>query len=184
MSIYQDHIDPNNPLYYAPPHTRERQDEERDSQRETPITKFANERMPYDAFLEQAVADALRHPLDPVFLDPPPDLDESRFDILLGLTGRVTVALAVIACVAGFLTFVIPGSRNLPAAEQWLSALWPSSGARSATDESKIALATDAAATAKTSRLSDVSPEQAEKLLQQFVQWQQKPSASTSGQVR
>jgi hypothetical protein len=180
MSIYQDRIDPNDPLYYAPLQTREQQIEPKDLTHPVPITEFADERMPYDAVLEQAVAKALSHPLDPVFLDPPPDIEESRLETLLIVGGRISAALVIAACAVAFFTFVIPGSRSLPTAEQIMSSLWP---AKSRTSEFQTTSSTDASGGAALSRSNEVSPEQAEKLLQQFVQWQQKP-ASTLGQAK
>ena len=61
----QDHINPRDPLYYAPRWLRDRS-ASRDDAPETPFSPAS-----FDSQLESAVSDALRHPLDPQVMREP-----------------------------------------------------------------------------------------------------------------
>ena len=64
----QDHLNPRDPLYYAPRWLRERSASFRDGDASTALTPSpAN----YSSRLESAVSDALRHPLDPEVMREP-----------------------------------------------------------------------------------------------------------------
>ena len=60
--IEQDHLNPRDPLYYAPRWLRERSASFREPDPSTSLTRAPTN---YSARLENAVSDALRHPLDP-----------------------------------------------------------------------------------------------------------------------
>ena len=64
----QDHLNPRDPLYYAPRWLRERSASFRDAD---PGTSLAPSPVNYDSRLENAVSDALRHPLDPEVMREP-----------------------------------------------------------------------------------------------------------------
>jgi len=180
MSILseQNHLNPqdNNsnskgPLSYAPPRLRDR-----------PETRPALVPDGFDTQLEKAVSEALRHPLDPEVIDEPEELTrELRRMAVIGVAGRFAAAVGVSALVALFFVVMIPASRQ------------PDGLSASGFIESiKTALATqptapEAAAQAAPSELQSllastpnntepVTREQSEQLLQQFVQWQQKPA--------
>ena len=61
----QDHLNPRDPLYYAPRWLRERST----ARGEDPVTSFSP--ASFDSQLESAVSDALRHPLDPELMNEP-----------------------------------------------------------------------------------------------------------------
>ena len=61
----QDHLNPRDPLYYAPRSLRERS-ATRGASLETPFSAAS-----FDTQLESAVSDALRHPLDPELMHEP-----------------------------------------------------------------------------------------------------------------
>ena len=61
----QDHLNPRDPLYYAPRSLRERS-ATRGASPETPFSPVS-----FDSQLESAVSDALRHPLDPELMHEP-----------------------------------------------------------------------------------------------------------------
>ena len=61
----QDHLNPRDPLYYAPRSLRERS-ATRGTSLEKPFSAAS-----FDSQLESAVSDALRHPLDPEVMHEP-----------------------------------------------------------------------------------------------------------------
>ena len=61
----QDHLNPRDPLYYAPRSLRERS-ATRGASPETPFSAVT-----FGSQLESAVSDALRHPLDPELMHEP-----------------------------------------------------------------------------------------------------------------
>ena len=64
----QDHLNPRDPRYYAPRWLRERSASFRDAD---PGTSLAPSPVNFDSRLENAVSDALRHPLDPEVMREP-----------------------------------------------------------------------------------------------------------------
>ncbi len=72
-----DHLSPQNPLYYAPRRLRE-QPEQRASgsfteARTERLKRLGSKPDAFDTLLEDAVANALRHPLDPQVVREPPE---------------------------------------------------------------------------------------------------------------
>ena len=174
----QDHLNPKAPLSYAPRWLREKRDA---------APSLAPE--PMDTQLEKAVSNALRHPLDPEVIEEPEALtQELRRMAILGVAGRFAAAVGVSALVALFFVVMIPASRspdglNLSAAAMIESiktalASQPSAennGTQSAPSELQTLLAT-------TPPSEPVTREQSEQLLNQFVQWQQKPAQNQASQ--
>lgn len=200
MSILspQDHLNPQNPLYYAPRWLREKSARRSTSLSES-ISEFSetgSERLKrltsirpsYDALLEGAVAEALQHPLDPEVIHEPPGFARERDQrrSLLGVAGRFAAAIGISAIAALFIIIMaVPASQD--------SARQPD-GAGSSTG---ILHSVKAALHLSTQRREDSKPalsefktiltstqtgqpaltqEQSETLLQQFLQWQQKPT--------
>jgi len=64
----QDHLSPRDPLYYAPRLLRERSASLRESDPSTSLTRAPTN---HSSRLENAVSDALRHPLDPELMREP-----------------------------------------------------------------------------------------------------------------
>ena len=101
----QDHLNPRDPLYYAPRWLRERSATFRDGDREstalTPVVTF-------DSRLENAVSTALRHPLDPEVMREP----EQEKKALWSVAARFGAAIGVAAIVALFFVIVVPVARQ------------------------------------------------------------------------
>ena len=99
----QDHLNPRDPLYYAPRWLRERSA----SRGTSTETQFAP--VSFDSQLESAVSDALRHPLDPEVMHEP-DLESKK--ALWTIAARFAAAVGVAALVALFFVVAVPGSRQ------------------------------------------------------------------------
>ena len=99
----QDHINPRDPLYYAPRSMRERS-ATRGTSLEKPFSAAS-----FDSQLESAVSDALRHPLDPEVMHDP---DRESKKALWTVAARFAAAIGVAALVALFFVVAVPGSRQ------------------------------------------------------------------------
>ena len=99
----QDHLNPRDPLYYAPRSLRERS-ATRGTSLEKPFSAVS-----FDSQLESAVSDALRHPLDPEVMHDP---DRESKKALWTVAARFAAAIGVAALVALFFVVAVPGSRQ------------------------------------------------------------------------
>jgi hypothetical protein len=199
MSAYseQDHLSPNDPTYYAPRWLRERS-----KLRLPPSSEAGYERprrplsskLPFDSLLEDAVPEALRRPLDPEVIHEPPGF-ENELDqrtALINISGRFAAAIGVSALVALFFAIMVPVSRDF--------ARQPAGGASSFSrvlqsvtaafyqpaqkhEEPKPALSEfqTIMASSRTNQ-AVITHEQSETLLQQFLQWRQKPASTGAPQ--
>ena len=100
----QDHLNPRDPLYYAPRWLRERSASFRDAD---PGTSLAPSPVNFDSRLENAVSDALRHPLDPEVMREP-----EQEKALWSVAARFAAAIGVAAVVALFFVIVVPIARQ------------------------------------------------------------------------
>ena len=168
----QEHINPRDPLYYAPRWLRERSASTRDGKPETSFSPAS-----FDTQLESAVSDALRHPLDPEIMDEP-NLQSKK--ALWSVAARFAAAIGVAALVALFFVVAVPGSRQSEGeqaqapslsgvAQSIKSALSQDASQKPAINEFQALLA----ATPPTPS-APASAEQSQ-LLQQFMQWREKP---------
>jgi len=198
----QDHLNPNDQLYYAPRWLRERAEplpaspappEKRSQSVARPNTLPHS----FDALLEEAVAESLRHPLDPEVMHEPPGFvrELDRRMAILSVAGRFAAAIGVSAIVALFFVIMVPASRDY--------AKQPDGDASSVTgilqsvrtalsqprqrdDELKPALSEFQAILAPPSPQAAPAPqpvareESESSLLQSFVQWQQKPPSPSA----
>ena len=187
----QDHLDPQNPLYYAPRWMREKPERSSTSLPETGSARLrypASSPPAYAALLENAVAEALRHPLDPEVIHEPPGFarERDRRTALLGVAGRFAAAIGVSAIVALFLVVMVPTSqdhaRQPDGVGSSISGIYYS--VKSAfslppqrDDDAKPALFEFQTILASSRTEQPVAThEQSQTLLQQFLQWQQKPT--------
>lgn len=144
-----------------------------------------------DTQLENAVSSALWHPLAPEVIQEPPGLAEEmdRGSALITVAGRFAAAVGVSAIVALFFVIMVPASR-LPDSggssgivKSIKSALFQP-GARD--DGSKPAIAEFqpilASASAQNGQSTPAAREQSGQLLQQFMQWRQKPNSTEPAQ--
>jgi hypothetical protein len=166
----QDHINPRDPLYYAPRWLRERSASTRDGKPEPSFSPTS-----FDTQLESAVSDALRHPLDPEIMDEP-NLQSKK--ALWSVAARFAAAIGVAALVALFFVVAVPGSRQSEGeqaqapslsgvAQSIKSALSQEASQKPAINEFQALLA----ATPPSAPASAEQPQ----LLQQFMQWREKP---------
>ncbi len=181
-----DRLSPNDPEYYAPRWLRER------PQRRLSLSQEAgseSDRPPLplpgslDVQLENAVSSALWNPLDPEVVHEPPGLarELDRRKALFSVAGRFAAAVAVSAVVALFFVIMIPAARQSDGGTfagmvKSVRAMLVQPRAR---DEGPTpATAEFQTILASTQNSQPVTREQSERLLQQFVQWRQKPASS------
>jgi len=188
----QDHLNPNDQLYYAPRWLRERAEpvpaapalpEKRSQSLVRPNTPPHS----FDALLEEAVAESLRHPLDPEVMHEPPGFVRE-------LDRRMAI-LSVSAIVALFFVIMVPASRDYARQPDGdassVSGILQSmrtalSQPRQRDDELKPALSEFQAILASPSPQAAPAPqpvareESESSLLQSFVQWQQKPPSPSA----
>lgn len=187
-----DHLNPQNPLYYAPRRLRERSQRSSGSFAETRSERArrsasASASSSHDAALEDAVAQALRRPLDPEVMDAPPHFtgERDRRKGRLRVVGRFAAAIGVAAVAALCFVIAVPASQDhahqpdgavssvFGMLEQVKAAFHPPqqrvNEAKSAPSEFETILAS--------SRTEQpvVTHDQSETLLQKFLQWQRKP---------
>ena len=202
LSSDQDHLNPNDQLYYAPRWLRERAEplpaspappEKRSQSLVRPNTPPHS----FDALLEEAVAESLRHPLDPEVMHEPPGFvrELDRRMAILSVAGRFAAAIGVSAIVALFFVIMVPASRDYAKQPDGdassVSGILQSmrtalSQPRQRDDELKPALSEFQAILASPSPQAAPAPqpvareESESSLLQSFVQWQQKPPSPSA----
>ena len=173
-----DHLNPRDPLYYAPRSLRERSA----SRGSLEVTYSAAS---FDSQLESAVSDALRHPLDPETMHDP-DLQSKK--AMWTIAARFAAAIGVAALVALFFVVGIPGSRQgdgepsstlSSLAQSFKNAVSQSGEAtpKPAINEFQALLAATPASAPPPS--APPASEPSGQLLQQFMQWREKPEPAT-----
>jgi hypothetical protein len=167
----QEHLNPRDPLYYAPRWLRERSAARGDGLQ----TSFSP--ASFDSQLESAVSDALRHPLDPELMNEP-HLESKK--ALWTVAARFAAAIGVAALVALFFVVAVPGSRQgdgetstsaFSNVTQSIKTTLFQSGEASP----KPAISEFQALLAATPPSTPAAAEQDNQLLQQFMQWREKP---------
>jgi len=189
----QDHLNPNDPSYYAPRWLRERS-EPRSSSSQEAISEAARAPVappgPLDTQLESAVSGALWHPLDPEVIHEPAELarELDRRAALMSVATRFAAAIGVSAVVALFFVIMVPASRQSDAGGTTSGVNTQSASVPPAKvappqsapreDGSKSALAEFQTLLASAQASQPATHEQSEQLLKQFLQWGQKPGAA------
>ena len=179
----QDHLNPNDPKYYAPRWLRERPEARLSPSGPVrdPIFSAAS----LDTQLEEAVSNALWRPLDPEIIQEPSGLEREldRRAALRSVTGRFAAAVGVSAVVALFFVIMVPASR-LPDGGystssgilQSIKAVLLQPGQRN--DGSKPAITEFQTILASAQTSQPATHEESQQLLQQFLQWRQKPNST------
>ena len=186
-----DHRNPNDPAYYAPRWLRERSGTRLAPSHETdsaPVRRPPSSPTSLDTQLENAVSSALWHPLDPEIIHEPAALAEEldRHAALIKVAGRFSAAVGVSAVVAMFFVIMVPASRqpDLGASTAGIVRSMKSAlldpAQRDDGSQPAIAEFQTILASAQTSR--PATREQSEQLLQQFLQWRQKPNSTATSQ--
>ena len=189
QDLKQDHLNPNEPTYYAPRWLRERPEVRLAPSNETPSepVRSPNSRpaASLDTQLENAVSSALWHPLAPEVIQEPPGLAEEmdRGTALITVAGRFAAAVGVSAIVALFFVIMVPASRLPDSSGSASSGIMRSIKSAlfqpSARDEvSKPAIAEFQPILASAQSNQPAAREQSGQLLQQFMQWRQKPNSA------
>lgn len=188
----QDHLNPNEPGYYAPRWLRDRPAARSAPSTEKPSEPVGSPKVPaasLDSQLENAVSSALWHPLDPEVIHEPPGLAEEmdRGSALITVAGRFAAAVGVSAIVALFFVIMVPASR-LPdgggssgIVKSIKSALFQP-GQRDEGSKPAIAEFQPILATASAQASQPAAREPSGQLLQQFMQWRQKPNSAETPQ--
>src|ERR1700676_984768 len=187
-----DHLNPNDPSYYAPRWMREKPEQRSSASREMksepardPIFSPAS----LDTQLENAVSDALWHPLDPEVIQEPPGLADEldRRAALMSVVGRFAAAVGVSAVVALFFVIMVPASRLPDGGDSTASGILQSikavllqPGQRN--DGSKPAITEFQTILASAQTSQPATHEESQQLLQQFLQWRQKPNSTEPSQ--
>ncbi|MEA2865202.1 MAG: hypothetical protein QOC84_3158 [Bradyrhizobium sp.] len=190
----QDHLNPNDPAYYAPRWLRERSEPRSSSLHEAISDTGRAPGSPpgsLDTQLENAVSGALWHPLDPEVIHEPDELarELDRRAALMTVAARCAAAIGVAAVVALFFVIMVPASRqsdtgsstsgaNTQSASVPSTKAAPQSGQRE--DGSKSALAEFQTLLASAQASQPATHEQSEQLLQKFLQWGQKPGPANA----
>lgn len=187
-----DHLSPQNPLYYAPRRLRE-QPEQRPSgsfneARTERLKRLGSRPDAFDTLLEDAVANALRHPLDPQVVREPPEEESERSPrkSKLRIAGRIGIAVAVAAGAALLFVVMMPpmqdhaqadgaGSSVMGIFATARAALSPqrpvAEAAKPDASEFETILASSRT---EQQQQQPATREQSDTLLQQFLQWQPK----------
>jgi hypothetical protein len=172
----QEHLNPRDPLYYAPRSLRERS-ALRGSGSGLPFSPTS-----YDSQLESAVSDALRHPLDPELMQEP-GMESKK--ALWTVAARFAAAIGVAALVALFFVVAVPGMRQSDGETSAFANLAQSirNTLSSSGDASqKPALNEFQALLAATPASAPATSEKDNELLKQFMQWREKPDPATPQQ--
>jgi hypothetical protein len=189
-----DNLNPNEPAYYAPRWLRDRSDARPAASRDAvsePMRNLASSPASLDTQLEKAVSNALWHPLDPEVIHEPPGLAEEldRGSALITVAGRFAAAVGVSAIVALFFVIMVPASR-LPdnggssGIMRSIKSALLQPGQRDDAAKSAISEFQPILATAQSSQPASppATREQSDQLLQQFMQWRQKPNSTGTTQ--
>jgi len=193
----EDHLDPDNPMYYAPRRTREEANSRLSAFTDTRLSVASPSS--FDNLFKDAVSRSLRT-LDPVPMHEPPT-GPGQWRELIPVAGRLAAAIGAAALAALFFVVMIPAAKDQaskdqaqnnnasPVAEAPKTApelpkpLTETPKAISNTqvpreEESTPALAEFATVLAASRTAQPNGPamthEQSETLLQQFLRWQQK----------
>jgi hypothetical protein len=183
-------LSPNDPAYYAPRVPRDADASRLPKLGETrpfrpPATSITDTTL--DGQLESAVRESLRHPLDPEAMEEPPEIERGG---LLGVVGRFAAAVGAAAFVALLFVIVIPSLRQQsadPSAAEVIDSM------KSALSKSELAAKPQEPQPQPSPELQSilasssesapqVSHEESEVLLKQFMQWQQKPAEAQEKQ--
>jgi hypothetical protein len=190
----EDPLDPNNPMSYAPPWMREEARSRSIASNETKLElpqRNVTSPSSFDTFSE-AVSKSLRNRLEPEVMHEPPGYNNrfGQWRELIPVAVRFAAAVGVSALVALFFVFMIPASRDraqdhvqdstaslVPASSKTASQTQAprESESKPALAQFETILAADRAAQpADPAKTHEMTHEQSEALLHQFVRWQQK----------
>jgi hypothetical protein len=196
MSVANDEepAGPHDPLHYAPRRLRERPEPRLTTIEETRVMRD-NKRLeaavgristpaPLDSHLENAVYESLRRPMDPAILGEPRALarELERRGAWFGLAGRLAAAVGVSAIIALFFVIMMPASRHQDTnasfsetVQSFTSALGQQPAPAQTEEARKPALAEFQSLLGDAQAAEREQPDkQADKTLQQFLQWRQK----------
>jgi hypothetical protein len=191
-SSEQDHLEPNNPMYYGPRRLREGEKSRLTASHDTnpglPKNSVSSPSS-FDTLLMEAVNNSPRNPLDPEAIHEPPEYDNGlgQWTEPIPVARWFAAAVGVSAFAALFFVIIIPASRDHAQdsnASGFLEALKTAFKQAPREGESKPALAEFETILATNRAAQPAEPamthEQSEALLHQFLQWQQKLDSTDS----
>ena len=157
----RDHLNPDDPLYYAPPQLSRGADLPSPPAPQTKSDRAGTAAPPsrFDELLEEAVAKSLRlSPEAETASESAFAFDHDQRRSLFTVAARFAAAVAASAVVAFFFVIMVPTSQK--------------------SDLSKLAgTETRTIVASATTAQSNVTPEESQALLQKFMQWQQRDGA-------
>ena len=187
-SSEQDHLDPSNPIYYAPRSLREgakfRIARSNDAKPELPKNSVSSPSS-FETLLMEAVRKSMGNPLDSEAVNEPPGYDNGLGRWMDGFRVAWWSAAAVggLALVALLFVIMIPASRSHAPdsnASGAMESLKTALKQAPREDQSKPAVAEFATGRAAQPTQPAMTHEQSEALLHRFLQWQQKVDSPDS----
>lgn len=182
----QEHLNPRDPRYYAPRWLREKTAAQvaPEPEPDTPFSPAA-----FDSQNAQANSGVLRHRLDPEVMQVP-EYELEQGGALRSITVRFAAAVGIAALVALFFVVVVPASRQSDSetassggiVQSIKTALFQSGDSERATPNNppKAAVEDGQAAVVTSAQASPATPPgPSGQLLNQFMQWRQKPNSTT-----
>lgn len=182
----KDHLDPNNPMYYAPRRMREEANAKLPASTDAMLS--VSSPSPIDTLLKQAIAKSFRT-LDPAPMYEPPANGSGQWRELIPNAGWLAAAIGLAAFAALFFVIMNPASKTqaqdsdasgVAEASKAASGMpkTSSEGQAPREEEATPALAEFGTILAAGRIAQPAGPgmthEESEALLQQFVRWQQK----------
>ena len=189
----KDHLDPNNPMYYAPRRMREEANAKLPASTDAMLSVSSPSPIdtspsPIDTLLKQAIAKSFRT-LDPVPMYEPPANGPGQWRELIPNAGWLAAAVGLAAFAALFFVIMNPASKT-QAGDSDASSVAEASKAASAMpktsseeqpprDEEVTPALAEFGTVLAAGRIAQptgpgMTHEESEALLQQFVRWQQK----------
>jgi hypothetical protein len=186
----EDHLDPNNPKYYAPRRMRDEANAELPAS--TDAMRSMSSPASVDILLKQAISRSFRT-LDPVAMHEPPAYGPVQWRELIPAAGRLAAAVGLATLAALFLVIMIPAAKNqtqdstqggnapsIAEAPKAAPNMPNISSEKQAPREEESAPAPAEFGTILAATRTDqptgptMTHEQSEALLEQFVRWRQK----------
>ncbi len=176
----EDHLDPNNPMYYAPRRTRDDKNSTADTSDDA-VPELPTRSVPatssFDILLREALNRSQRHPFDPEAVREPAGL--SLWRDLFPVAARFAAAIGAAALAALFFVFMIPGWRD-HAQTGVLESLKAGFSLQTSRESGTKPAAEPPTIRAAQPAEPAMSHEQSEALLRQFERWQQKFNSTDS----
>jgi hypothetical protein len=179
----QDHLNPRDPRYYAPRWLRQKAGSRpaQEAEQDTPFSPAS-----FDTEHESNVSHALLQRLDPeIMQEPGYELDSGK--ALRTVTVRFAAAVGIAAVVALFFVVIVPASRQSDGeaaspggiVQSIKSALFQSGETDTSPSTPPKPAKEEPQAVVTSAKSNPATSGQSGQLLNQFMQWRQKPNSTT-----